>query len=52
MDYVQRINRNQLILTGGTAIPLARGKAAPAMEAFMNHSFHALLSEEGCHDAV
>ena len=46
MDHVQRVTKTELVLTGGVTIPLSRGKSAQAMEAFINHSFHALLSEE------
>lgn len=46
MDYIQRVTKTELILTGGKNIPLSRAKSAQAMEAFINHSFHALLSEE------
>lgn len=49
MDHVQRITKTELILSGGISIPLSRTKSAQAMEAFINHSFHALLSEEVCH---
>lgn len=46
MDHVQRVTKTELILTGGKAIPLSRAKSAQAMETFINHSFHALLSGE------
>jgi len=49
MEHVQRVTKAELILTGGTVIPLSRGKSPQAMEAFINHSFHALLSEEVDH---
>lgn len=49
MDYVQRVAKTELILTGGKVIPVSRAKSANAMEAFINHSFHALLSEEVHH---
>lgn len=51
MDYVQRVTKNQLILTDGKTIPISRAKSAQTMEAFINHSFHALLSEEVHHAA-
>jgi len=50
MDHVQRITKTELILTGGITIPLSRAKSSQAMEAFINHSFHALLSQEVHHD--
>lgn len=50
MDHVQRVTKTELILTGGIPIPLARGKYQQAMEAFINHSFHALLTQEVRHD--
>lgn len=50
MDHVQRVTKTEIILTGGISIPLSRAKAAQAMEAFINHSFHALLSEEVLHN--
>lgn len=46
MDHVQRVTKTELILTGDITIPLSRNKASQAMEVFMNHSFHALLSQE------
>jgi len=46
MDYVQRVTKTELILAKGKKIPLSRAKSTQAMEAFINHSFHALLSEE------
>lgn len=46
MDHVQRVTKTELILTGGKTIPLSRAKSAQAMEAFINHSFHTLLSQE------
>jgi len=46
MDYVQRVTKTQLILTGGKAIPLSRTKATQATELFINHSFHSMLSGE------
>lgn len=49
MDYVQRVTKTELILTGGISIPLSRSKSAQAMEAFINHSFHAMLSREVPH---
>lgn len=50
MDHVQRVTKNELILTGGITIPLARSKAQQTLEAFINHSFHALLTQEVHHD--
>jgi len=53
MDHVQRVTKAELILTGGKVIPISRAKSAQTMEAFINHSFHALLSEEVHHvDAI
>lgn len=46
LDYVQRVTKSEMILTGGKAIPVSRAKSAQAMEAFVNYSFHTLLSEE------
>lgn len=46
MDHVQRVTKTELILSGEKAIPLSRAKSAQAMEAFIDHSFHALLAEE------
>ena len=51
MDYVNRVTKTELILTGGNAIPISRAKSAQAMEAFINHSFHTLLSKEVHHAA-
>ena len=50
MDHVQRVTKTELILTGGISIPLSRSKSAQAMEAFINHSFHVLLSGEVHHN--
>jgi len=52
LNFVQRVTKSEMILTGGKTIPISRNKSSQAMEAFMNHSFHALLSEEVHHDAV
>ena len=49
MDYVQRVTKTELILTCGKVIPVSRAKSANAMEAVINHSFHALLSKEVHH---
>lgn len=46
LDYVQRVTKSEMILTGGKAIPISRHKSSQSMEAFINHSFHTLLSEE------
>ena len=52
LNYVQRVKKSEMILNGGKSIPIARNRSAQAMEAFINHSFHALLSEEvQCYDA-
>lgn len=49
MDFVQRVTKTEVILTGGKAIPLSRAKASQAMEVFINRSFQTILSTRGGH---
>lgn len=51
LNFVQRITKTEMLLTGGKVIPISRNKVSQAMEAFMNHSFHTLLSEDIHHDS-
>lgn len=51
LNHVQRVTKSEMILSAGISIPISRSKFPQAMEAFMNHSFQTLLSEEIHHDS-